>query len=350
MAPRFTLRDLPFAARLTLATFLIAVGLGYLAAMVQVHFQHAKPGQLLPTADDLVLKFHGEPDPSKRVSTLERLLRTPDHEDVSFDGRGSMFRAFTDRSSGWKSTLKERPQAEVVSEREHERDAIMAWLKGGLSRSDHEKDKMARPESLKDKPFTKEFLNDDDSIKIQSLFTERCVRCHSADGDDNKARSFPLDKYEQIKAYAKVDTGAMSLPALAQTTHTHLLSFAMLFMLTGVIFGLTSYSAWLRVPIAPIVLIAQVADVACWWLARIDGSMGILFAEMILVTGAIVGVGLVIQIVLSLFDLFGMTGKALLVLLLIAAGMGGGIAKQKFIDAQLQRESADTAPAAEKSN
>ena len=27
---------------------------------------------------------------------------------------------------------------------------------------------------------------------------------------------------------------------------------------------------WVRVLVAPIVLIAQVADVSCWWLARID--------------------------------------------------------------------------------
>ena len=43
---RLTLRALPLAARLVLAVFLIAVGLGYGSALVQLHFQHASPGQL----------------------------------------------------------------------------------------------------------------------------------------------------------------------------------------------------------------------------------------------------------------------------------------------------------------
>src|SRR5262249_37232733 len=158
--------------------------------------------------------------------------------------------------------------------------------------------------------------NDDGSVKIRSLFTERCVRCHQPDGDDAKAAKFPLAKYEQIMAHAKVDTGAMSLPALAQSTHTHLLSFAMLFCLTGVVFGLTSYPAWLRVPLAPAVLVAQVCEVACWWLGRIEGPIGVTCARMVLILGGVVGVGLVVQVVLSLFDLFGVVGKTMLVLLL----------------------------------
>src|SRR5439155_828285 len=84
--PRLTLRDLPLAARLTLAAFLLAVGLGYGSAMVQVHFQDAKPGQVLPGGDDLVRKFNGEQDPAKRMSTLERLVRTPEHKYAQFSG------------------------------------------------------------------------------------------------------------------------------------------------------------------------------------------------------------------------------------------------------------------------
>jgi len=57
----------------------------------------------------------------------------------------------------------------------------------------------------------------------------------------------------------------------------------MLFCLTGVVFDLTINPAWLRVPLAPLVLVAQVAEIACWWLGRIDGPTGVLCAKLVLV-------------------------------------------------------------------
>jgi hypothetical protein len=344
--PRFTLRSFPLSVRLTLAAFLCAVGVGYGAALVQVHFQDSPNGKLLPDGNDLVHKFNGEQNPAKRVSTLERLLHTPENDDVPFTGQGSMVRAFTDKSAGWKSELRKRPEAEVRAEREAEREALLAWVKGGVNRTDYDADRFACPPTQADKPVTKEFLNDDGTIKIRSLFTERCVRCHAPDGDDQKAAKFPLAKYEQIKVYAKVDTGAMSLPSLAQSTHTHLLSFAMLFCLTGVIFGLSSYPVWLRVPLAPLVLVAQVGEIACWWLGRIEGPTGVFCAKMVLVMGGFVGMGLMVQIVLGLFDLFGAVGRMVLVVLLIAAGIVVGVLKQQVIDPQLKHESNQSPPVA----
>jgi hypothetical protein len=339
---RFTLRDLPLAARLTVAVFQIAVACGYGAAMVQVHFQDSRGGQLLPTGDDLVRKFHG--DPTRQVSPLERLLVTPEHEETPFNGQGSMFRAFTDKSTEWRKALKGRPEAEVRKERDGERDGVLAWVRTGLSRADYDADKLPRPPG--DEPITAEFLNEDGSVKIKSLFTERCVRCHQPDGDDSKAAKFPLASYEQIKTYSKVDTGAMSLPALAQSTHTHLLAFAVLFAVTGLVFALSSYPAWLRVPLAPLVLTAQVFEIACWWLGRLDGEPGVLCSRLVLVFGGVVGIGLMAQVVLGLFDLFGAFGKLMLILLMIFAGAGLFVLKEKVFEPQLQRERTAKPPAA----
>jgi hypothetical protein len=257
-----------------------------------------------------------------------------------------MARAFTDKSAEWKSVIRKRPEAEVRAERDGEREALSAWAKSGAPRTDYDADRFVRPAALADMPITQDFLTDDGAVKVRALFTERCSRCHCPDGDDHKAAKFPLVKYEQIKPYAKVDTGAMSLPSLAQSTHTHLLSFAMLFCWTGVIFGLTSYPGWLRVPLAPLVLVAQMGEIACWWLGRIEGPFGVLCAQLVLVMGGLVGMGLAVQIVLGLFDLFGSRGKATIVLLLLIAGIGAGILKQHVIDPQLQRETPAGAPAA----
>ena len=73
---RWTLSDLPLAARLTVAVFLISVGIGYFSALVQVHFQHAKPGSPLPSDEDIIAKFHGRVGdlPKSRFQALiERL-------------------------------------------------------------------------------------------------------------------------------------------------------------------------------------------------------------------------------------------------------------------------------------
>ena len=51
-APRFTLRQLPLPAKLVLSTFLLAVGVGYTSAMVQLHMQHGdRDGKPLPTVE-----------------------------------------------------------------------------------------------------------------------------------------------------------------------------------------------------------------------------------------------------------------------------------------------------------
>ena len=42
--PRPTLRALPLPSRLVVAAFLASAGVGYLAALAQLHFQAASPG------------------------------------------------------------------------------------------------------------------------------------------------------------------------------------------------------------------------------------------------------------------------------------------------------------------
>jgi hypothetical protein len=309
MSPdRFTLRGLPATARLTLAVFLLAVGAGYGSALVQVHFRDSHFGQLLPGGDDMVKKLHGGDEAIAQVSPLERLIRTPDHE-VPFSGHGSMYRAFTDRSEGWRTALKGRSEAEVVRERDGERDAILAWLHAGLSRQDYDADHFVRPPEEANKPITKDYLNDDGSVKIKTLFQDRCATCHRReDSRDVKAAAYPLEEYEQIQKHATVPLNGpvpptMSLDALAQSTHAHLLSFAVLFAATGLIIAVSGYPAWLRIPLAPGVLVVQVLEIACWWLARLEGPTGVTCAKLVLVFGGLVGAGLALQIVLGLMDL-----------------------------------------------
>ena len=148
----FKLRNLPLAARLVLAVFLVSVGLGYLSAIVQVHFQHADPGELMPGTINSRRTFHnrneGKPPPSaeEKADTrpkgqIEQLVVADRHE--KFDGKIQMSGAFfgAGEPSAYERVIKKRAtalgvsedkaMALVESEREGERLAMIEWLKAG---------------------------------------------------------------------------------------------------------------------------------------------------------------------------------------------------------------------------
>src|SRR5262245_39161669 len=85
---RFVLRDLSLPSRLVVALFLVSVGLGYFSALVQLHFQLATAGNLLPGQRETIDAYHGRAG----ISQLERLLRAD--ESQPFNGTGSMRQAF----------------------------------------------------------------------------------------------------------------------------------------------------------------------------------------------------------------------------------------------------------------
>src|SRR5262249_30237393 len=139
------------------------------------------------------------------------------------------------------------------------------------------------------------------AVKIKTLFEVRCTHCHNT--GTAEAGKYPLESYDQIKPYTVVKTSsAMSLTKLAQTTHVHLLGFSMLYGITGLILAFPSLPGYIRIPLAPLPLIAQVLDIAFWWLARLDEPVGPLLARAIPITGTIVAAGLGLHILLSLFD------------------------------------------------
>lgn len=325
----FALRQLPLPARVTLAVFLVAIGFGYLAGLVQLHFAHAKSGGLLPSAGDIQEVFHGST--GQPISKIERLLEAP--ESAPFNGSGSMRAAFTSKSSGWKEELKKRPEAELRAERETERLILLNWIRAGAPKKDFEEDCCAIPDSLKARPLPESYLTEDKKgLRLRCIWEDRCMNCHQAGGADSKAARFPLSSYETILPYAtpKRDEG-MSLEKRAMFTHAHFLSFALVFGITGVLFTLTSFPIWLRLLLGPLPLLAQLAEMACWWLAIIDP----VYASVIQTTGAVVAVGLVLQILATLFHLFGRTGRAVLLLLILIAGVAGWQVKTMCIDPYL---------------
>ena len=123
---KVALRELPLPVRLVLSLFLLAVGLGYFSALVQLHFQNATRGEPLPTPDDVVEIFSGvtnwsgtKPTPPKPVSKMEKLIMAP--EDLPHNGSGTMAFAF------FGTARRPLPPAKRP-EREGEQLAVQAWI------------------------------------------------------------------------------------------------------------------------------------------------------------------------------------------------------------------------------
>jgi hypothetical protein len=345
---RFALRKLSLASRLVVAAFLVSVGIGYFSALVQLHLHHASPGKLLPDTDDAVNMYYGRTG----MSQLERLLVAD--EGKPFNGNGTMRQAFTTKSAGWTGAINRRAkeknlalrqaEEELRSEREGERLGVLEWISSGASRAAFQEDNHVLSARLAKHPVTPEFVergaDRTKRLKIATIVATRCARCHS-ESRSGSAAQVPLDTWEQVHEYCEVHTtdGGTSVKKLALSSHVHLLGLAMLYGMTGLIITLTTYPAWLRAVLGPLPIVAQVADIAFWWLGRLDP----LYAKAVVFAGSAAALGLVLQICLSLFDLFGKAGRMVLVLVILTACVGGYVAKEKVIDPYLAKE-AMTAP------
>lgn len=356
--PRFlTLGELSLPVRLTLALFLLSVGIGYVSALVQLHFQHATPGDLLPSGEDAVRVFHGEVG-EKPKSKIEQLL-PEDYQGKKMNGQGQMTAAFFKRSEDYSEAiseqarelakkkglkkadkaLKEEAKLEVDQQRDGERLAMIAWLRGGAKEPEYTSDNFPLPEELIKHPLTPAMLVENaepKAIKIQTLFQQRCATCHQ---DGGEAQNYPLTNFAEIKKFSTIKTAeGMSLEKLAQTTHVHLLGFSMLYGLTGLILAWSSYPRLVRIVLCPLPLLAQVVDISFWWLARLPEPQGPMFARWIVYSGAVVAVGLLLQIVLGLFNLFRVKGWLVLILLFAAAGYAAYEAKTRVIEPFITQE------------
>jgi hypothetical protein len=347
MNPHFRLRQLPFPAKLVVTVFLLSVGLGYFSAMVQLHMKHsARDGNPLPGKADVIEVFAGlKPKPEAAedaVATIDRLISGDINAPA--ESKSNMAPAFKALSKGWKT---ERGNAKVEEEREGERQGMLAWVRlkdDTAKKKAFADDKFALPAELAAKPITPGFLDGNKNLLIKKLFTERCLNCHQ----NNKVPD--LDTYDKLAPFVTPPSTEVidgkwvrsekqtTVEKLTQSTHAHLLTFSILFGLTGLVFAFTSYPLWIRSIVAPVVLIAQVADVSCWWLARIPAPYGPLFAMSIMGTGAVVGMGLSAHIVLSLWNMYDTRGKAAIVLLLFGGAAAFGYVGIKVIEPALKAE------------
>ncbi len=275
------------------------------------------------------------------MSKLEALIMGPEDVDLK-PGATSMGKAFFMGDPDYRKKVEKDPASEprLHELRQGDRLGLQAWinLPDDQRRQAFEDNDMELPAAIAAHPITHQDPNH--HLHVQELIQDRCGKCHAAEGQLGNKVLKEYDDFRDVLVVPPVGhtSRQMSTESLAQTTHLHLLSFCMLWMLTGAIFAFSSYWKWLRCIVAPLVLLAQIADVSFWWLARQTGPYQILgwtlplpnpigpyFALGIIGTGALVGLGLLLQIVLSLWDMYRWSGRMVLLVLAIALASGAAV-------------------------
>jgi hypothetical protein len=152
-----------------------------------------------------------------------------------------------------------------------ERDQVLQWIRAGATR--------------------------DGYAKIAPVLTQKCGTCHSA---QSGLPISPLTSFEDVQKLTKTDTG-LSLLQLARVSHVHLFGISVLFLLTGAIFSLSETPTWFRVVVLVVPYLAIVMDIGSWWATKYYDPV---FAYVVLMGGAFMGLALACQILLSLWEMW----------------------------------------------
>ena len=152
-----------------------------------------------------------------------------------------------------------------------ERDQVLQWVHAGASR--------------------------DGYASIAPILTQKCATCHNA---QSGLPISPLTSFEEVQKVTQIDTG-LSLLQLTRVSHVHLFGISIIFLLTGAIFSLSGTPTWFRVVVLIAPYLAIVMDIGSWWVTKYYSPV---FAYVVLLGGAFMGLSLACQILLSLWEMW----------------------------------------------
>jgi len=163
-----------------------------------------------------------------------------------------------------RGTMADRVNAE-------ERDQVFAWVRDGAKQEDFG--------------------------RIGEILGKNCVGCHSP----QSGMAIPsLATFEDVLKLAQPDAGT-SLLALTRVSHVHLFGIAIIFLITGAIFSLSETPGWFRVAMLVVPYAAILADIGSWWLTKYYSPV---FAWIVIIGGACMGLSLACQILVSLWAMW----------------------------------------------
>jgi hypothetical protein len=137
----------------------------------------------------------------------------------------------------------------------------------------------------------------DGYAKIEPILAQKCATCHSA---QSGLPIPPLTTFEDVQKVTGADTG-LSLLQLTRVSHIHLFGISIIFMLTGAIFSLSVTPIWFRVAVLVVPYLAIIMDIGSWWATKYYNPV---FAYIVLIGGALMGLAMACQIFVSLWDMW----------------------------------------------
>jgi len=133
-------------------------------------------------------------------------------------------------------------------------------------------------------------------FKIKPILDNNCIMCHSVES----GMGLPsLVNYSDVMKLTSMDTGA-SIPTLVRVSHIHLFGIAFILFFVGRIFLLCEIPPfWKR--IAVIIPFASVMlDILAWYVTKIIPN----FAYVVILSGALMGISLWVQIAISGYQMW----------------------------------------------
>jgi hypothetical protein len=223
------LREFPGPLKLVVSLTLMAVGLGYTIAMVNLYLTYSlTDGEPGLTVGDLRRAFYGNRDNTKLAAKIH----------------GGSMEQFLPKTG--------------------DKEKILSWIQDGAEQSGYE-------------------------AVVRPILAQNCVRCHNPNG---LQRFAPLTSYEEVMTVTQIDRGE-PVSLWARVAHTHIQSIGLVFFVLGTVFSFTSvFGRWTAVLVV-VPFGALVVDFGARFLARYypgavylmlvsGGVLGAMFAVMIL--------------------------------------------------------------------
>jgi len=136
---------------------------------------------------------------------------------------------------------------------------------------------------------------------IRPILAKTCLNCHTSASGLNIP---DLSNYAGISKVAQVDTGE-SLLTLVKLSHIHLFGIGLILFVLGQIFILSILPGWIKYPLIVTPFLAMYIDILSWFLTKWDP----VYAYTVVIAGALLGVSLSAQILISLYQLWFLRGK-----------------------------------------
>jgi hypothetical protein len=230
------LRQLPFLFRLILSLFVVTLGAGYLVALLNLYLTYAMT----------------DGDPKLTPEDLRR----------AFYGNRNNTRLAAKIDGGSMEQFLTRPG---------DKEKILSWIQDGASKIGYED--MVRP-------ITAEF----------------CIRCHSP----GRVSSFrPLTSYEEVLTVTQIDRGE-PVGLWARVAHTHIQSFALIFLCLGSLFAFTSFSGRVKAFVVLLPFGAIMLDFGGRLLAHTMPA----FVFAVMAGGALLGLSFAVMILVPLWEMW----------------------------------------------